>query len=203
MNPEHNYPIGRLLIRSRNGSLHACTASVINTSNENIGVTAAHCLVDNDRKTLDINSMSFSPGYNDGNEGPLGTVDPEGEGLNLQDYTGGLGWRFDIGNNTPTNVFGYPNSGDLMNCLKNSKQLCEWQGNTQQELENSIAINYIITGFDLGEGTIGGPFIFQYDRNTNLGYVYSVYKAYRNTYNESVASAFDVQTFCGLLLRLS
>ncbi|KAF0515140.1 serine protease [Gigaspora margarita] len=91
--------------------------------------------------------MSFSPGYNDGNEGPLGTVgieevavsytyllepsldvyglvkfkfiDPEGEGLNLQDYTGGLGWRFDIGNNTPTNVFGYPNSGDLMNCLKN------------------------------------------------------------------------------------
>ncbi|KAF0520953.1 hypothetical protein F8M41_016013 [Gigaspora margarita] len=34
-------------------------------------------------------------------------IDPNGGNARLQEYTGGLGWRFDIGNNPLTNVFGY------------------------------------------------------------------------------------------------
>ncbi|CAG8502105.1 hypothetical protein C2G38_2309177 [Gigaspora rosea] len=228
--PEYNYPIGRFSIRLPDGNDRICTASVINTANGNIGITAAHCLIDNNGETIDTNSMWFSPGYDNGTDGPLEIIevetvaipltflatdawndyalikfafnDPAEENETLQHYTGGLGWRFDVGNNTLTNLFGYPGSGNLENCTKDFEHICEWQGYTQLEQEVH-PFNYIISGLRLGEGASGGPLIFQYDRPINLGYIYSVHRAWRNDTNESVASIFDVFVFTGLLLNLS
>ncbi|RIB29717.1 hypothetical protein C2G38_997200 [Gigaspora rosea] len=158
VSPYHNYPIGRFLIRTGSNA-SSCTASVINTSNGNIGLTAARCLFDaNSGVPFNLSFLSFSPGYDNGTNGPLGAIpiagtavphayiitrksddyalvkfafsDPSGLDLTLQDYTGALGWRLDIGDNETTSIFGYPGNGDMENCAKNSKHLCEWQGNT-------------------------------------------------------------------------
>ncbi|KAF0548850.1 serine protease [Gigaspora margarita] len=230
VSPEYNYPIGRFSIRLPDGDDRICTASIINTANGNIGITAAHCLIDDNGEILDTNSMWFSPGYDNGTDGPLELIevedvavpltflvtdawndyalvkfafnDPAEENETLQHYTGGLGWRFDIGNNTLTNIFCYPLTGNLENCTKDGEHLCKWQGYTQLEQGNH-SFNYIISDIRLGVGASGGPLIFQYDRSINLGYVYSVHRAWRNDTNESIASIFDQLVFNGLLLQLS
>src|SRR6266511_1654779 len=46
-NNPHNYPIGRLFSTDSAGRPGICTASMINTENGNIGITAAHCLFNN------------------------------------------------------------------------------------------------------------------------------------------------------------
>ncbi|CAG8457741.1 7204_t:CDS:1 [Gigaspora rosea] len=225
VSPENNYPIGRLLIRLHNGNYGFCTASVINTENGNIGITSAHCLIDANGEEYDINFMRFSPGYDNGTNGPLGIIKVEDvaipfmfrltnywndyalvkfafnkENKTLQHYTGGLGWRFDVGNNTLTNIFGYPFTGNLENCIKDGVHLCEWEGYTQVEQKN-LSIHYVISGsIHLGKGVSGGPLIFQYDRAINLGYVYSVYRFWRNTSRESLA--FHPDVFNGLLSQL-
>src|SRR5687767_3956980 len=85
----------------------------------------------------------FSPGFNHGKDGPLGQIGPAKvvkvpdtflanndvddygllrfdfstrDGRNLQQVTGALGWKFNIGTNIPTTVFGYPESGNFDNC---------------------------------------------------------------------------------------
>ncbi|RIB21697.1 hypothetical protein C2G38_2140538 [Gigaspora rosea] len=223
VNPNINFPIGLLIIDIDNDTEQTCTASVINTENGNIGLTSAHCLINDNGTTFDPKDISFSPGY-DNQEGPLGTVNVEDfaipslhflepliedyalvkfaftdpNGARLQDHTGGLGWRFDIRNNTLTNVFGYSGSDDWVNCTKDGYHLCEWQGNVQDE-----EVFYIIDGIDLGKGASGSPMIFQYNRTENLGYVYSVYKGLiENTY-ESFAPVLDEDIFIQLVLRLS
>ncbi|KAF0520950.1 serine protease [Gigaspora margarita] len=226
MNPNLNFPIGRFLINLGNGSVLQCTASVINTTNGNIGLTSAHCLTKDDGTTFDLKDLSFSPGYDNQQEGPLGTInienlavpythlvdpdvkdyalvkfaftDPNKGNARLQDYTGALGWRFDIGNNTLTNVFGYPASGDMVNCTKDGKHLCVWQGNVQKD--NNY---YFIDDVNLGSGASGSPLIFQYNRNEHLGYVYAAHEAYVDETDESIAPIWDEQIFLGLLLKLS
>ncbi|KAF0520949.1 serine protease [Gigaspora margarita] len=195
VNPNLNFPIGRFLINLGNGSVLLCTASVINTTNGNIGLTSAHCLTKDDGTTFDLKDLSFSPGYDNQQEGPL---DPNKGNARLQDYTGALGWRFDIGNNTLTNVFGYPASGDMVNCTKDGKHLCVWQGNVQKD--NNY---YFIDDVNLGSGASGSPLIFQYNRNEHLGYVYAAHEAYVDETDESIAPIWDEQIFLGLLLKLS
>ncbi|RIB04358.1 hypothetical protein C2G38_2048486 [Gigaspora rosea] len=142
--PHYNYPIG-LFLSGNKSREEVCTASVINTANGNIGITAAHCLLNDDGKHYNLSFLSFSPGYN-GTNGPLEVLpvvataiphthlldpykddyalvrfafrDPYGGRKKLQDFTGALGWRFDIGNGEPTSVFGYPEGGDLKNCTR-------------------------------------------------------------------------------------
>src|SRR5438105_15037047 len=64
-NNPFNYPVGRLLFSDpKTGRAQSCTASMINTENGNIGITAAHCLFDNNGVVF--NYMSFSPGYDSG-----------------------------------------------------------------------------------------------------------------------------------------
>ncbi|CAG8496320.1 3901_t:CDS:2 [Gigaspora rosea] len=197
VNPESYFPIGPLFINLSEGLRSACTASVINTANGNIGLTSAHCLT-----THDPNDLIFSPGFDYGKEGPLGYIsveefaipythlkdpydddyalvkfafiDPNGENMRLQDYTGGLGWRFDVGNNTLTKVLGYPSSGDLVNCSKDGLHLSS-----------------------------GAPMLFQYNRNEDSGYVYTVHEGYINSTRDSIAPIWDEPIFLGLLLKLS
>ncbi|CAG8761125.1 18753_t:CDS:1, partial [Gigaspora rosea] len=53
---------------------------------------------------------------------------------------------------------------------------------------------------DLGDGASGSPFISQYDNETNLGYVYSVFCEYLSGSKLSVADIWDENLFLGLLL---
>ncbi|CAG8609152.1 42458_t:CDS:1 [Gigaspora margarita] len=218
----YNFPIGLFLIDD--DGIHVeddiCTASVINTENGNIGLTAAHCLYDTDGIPIDLDRLSFSPGYDDNDDGPLGAipisdtavpfvhmVDLETKDYALirfdfdrgkvQDYTGALGYRFDIEDDESTNAFGYPKNGDLENCPKDGEHLCEWQGNTEK------TDYYTISDVDLGDGVSGGPFISQYDRDENLGYAYAVYRGYDIQNNQGVAAIWDEITFNNLLLELT
>ncbi|CAG8525333.1 46537_t:CDS:2 [Gigaspora margarita] len=215
--------IGMIVIPSvaSNISYH-CTASVINTANGNIGLTAAHCL---HGILYDLKSLSFSPGYNETN-GPLGAIpvvdtaiphihlenpevddyalvrfafqDPNREGATLQDYTGALGWRFDIGDDEPTSVFGYPLHGDMEDCARDGEHLCKCQAIA--EMQESF---YAITNMYLGEGTSGSPFISQYDPETNLGYVYAMCDSFLDKHNYSIGDIWDEGIFLDLLLRIT
>src|SRR5207248_5135999 len=72
-NNPSNYPVGALLFsHPQTGEPDYCTASVINTENGNIGITAAHCLFNNDGIVYDY--IAFSPGYDRGINGPLGLI---------------------------------------------------------------------------------------------------------------------------------
>ncbi|CAG8487942.1 29047_t:CDS:1, partial [Gigaspora margarita] len=225
VNPNHNYPIRRFLTGNET-TIGVCTASVINTANGNIGLTAEHCLIDRDGKQYNLSFLSFSPGYDNETNGPLGAIpvedvaipythlvdprendyalvrfafkDPNRGGARLQDYTGALGWRFDIGNNELTCVFCYPVGGNLENCIRDSKHLCKWQGITKKR-QNF----YVIRNVDLGYAASGSPYISQYDTETNLGYAYTLMTRYINTSEVSVGKIWDENVFFGLLLRLT
>ena len=54
-----------MLFATKNNVDFTCTASVINTDDGNIGVTAAHCLYDHATR-LYFNNVMFSPGYDHG-----------------------------------------------------------------------------------------------------------------------------------------
>ncbi|KAF0508032.1 serine protease [Gigaspora margarita] len=222
VNPNHNYPIG--LFIADNGSVKKiCTASVINSKNGNIGLTAAHCLLDDDGNPWNLSSLSFSPGYDNGTNGPLGAIpvvdtampheylinpnkydyalvrfEFNQGGATLQEYTGALGWRFDIGNREPTSVYGYPDNGNFENCVHDGEHLCKWQGTTVKR-ENI----YIIVNLTAGSGASGGPLISQYDAKTNLGYAYAVIRGYLDGYNVSIGSIWDEIVFSDLLLRIT
>ncbi|CAG8747202.1 536_t:CDS:1 [Gigaspora margarita] len=221
VNPNHNYPIGRLFFADESEEI-SCTANVINTSNGNIGLTAAHCLLDDNGNPLNLSLISFSPGYDNRTNGPLGDIpvadiaiplqdnnndyalvrfafnDPDRRGARLQDYTGALGWRFDIGNIEQTSVFGYPGDGDMEDCARDGRHLCKWQGIT--ELYDTF---YSISNVDLGDGASGGPYISQYDIETNLGYVYAVFGVYLTGSKLSVADIWEENIFLGLLLSMT
>ncbi|CAG8767523.1 6528_t:CDS:1, partial [Gigaspora rosea] len=219
--PNHNYPIGLLL--TGNASIEdSCTASVINTSNGNIGLTAAHCLLDDEGNPWDLSFLSFSPGYDNQSNGTLGAIPVVATemppflanrhkydyalvrfefnhgGARLQDYTGALGWRFDIGNGEPTIMFGYPESGNIEDCANDGKHLCRWQGTTNKS-EIVFGINNLIPG----EGSSGGPFISQYNAETNLGYVYALMSGYFEIANISIASIWDKLVFLNLLSNIT
>src|SRR5439155_3975600 len=133
------------------GKLIACTASMINTENGNIGITAAHCLFDNNGVVY--GNMMFSPGFDSGIKGPLGFIPVEyvvvpreykgtfgppvydygmmrmhfndPRGFKLQQYTGANGWRLDVeGDQILTTIFGYPGNGGMPNCPNDGLHLC-------------------------------------------------------------------------------
>ncbi|KAF0528880.1 serine protease [Gigaspora margarita] len=182
VNPQHNYPIGHLYIDINATNYAYCTASKINTANRNIELTAMYCLVDEYGTPYKSDTLTFSPDKHDYALLRFEFEDPTGGNVRLQDYTGALGWRFNIQNNTPTNVFCYSKRGDLEGCPNDSEHLCEWQG----IVEIDDKYNFI-NDVDLGIGASGGPFIYQYDRNTTLGYVYTVFAEYTN-YSEAHTS---------------
>ncbi|RGB32855.1 hypothetical protein C1646_669823 [Rhizophagus diaphanus] len=217
-----NFPVG-MLFMSMNGKDFACTASVINTDDGNIGATAAHCLYDQVAKAYYQNVM-FSPGYNNGQPGPLGIVpiakmaitpeflnnnDDEFDwgmvlfnfnvgNLPLKYYTGGLGWAFQLGTNVPTTIQGYPDGGNLPNCPNNGQTLCMWQGETI--LANDY---YIVHDLQLGKGASGGPLITNYDPNLNLGLLYSNYASFDDLNDQLLGPIYDLVEFHALIGELT
>jgi V8-like Glu-specific endopeptidase len=213
-------PVGFLFMKDPNtGKQLGCTASVINTpQNGNVIATAAHCLFNgNGQQFTDI---EFSPGFNHGQDGPLGRIPaavvkvtdaflanndvddyglvrlnfqgPNGEPL--QDITGSLGYRFDIGNDVPTVIFGYPFGGDFEDCPNDGQTLCFWEGET--ELEQQFRV---ITDENLGTGASGGPWIWNYDPETNVGWLYSNSQAYDVNNDETVGPIYSEEDFNVLL----
>ncbi|CAB4378257.1 unnamed protein product [Rhizophagus irregularis] len=186
--------IGLLRFVKPDGSTDYCTATVIRTNNGNIAITAAHCIWD----IIDENwntDFYFFPGYNNGNPGSLGAVRAHTfsiwsdftkdetlydygfikfyyqDGRKLQDDTG----AFDCDFNVPpgeyqTTVFGYPYNSGEMDCPRDGQHLCEWQGNSF-EFPNNLPNYQWHRGIsiDVGSGSSGGPWIRNYDPNTNGG----------------------------------
>ncbi|CAG8722992.1 5928_t:CDS:1, partial [Funneliformis caledonium] len=208
-----------LLFMSKDGEDYTCTASVINTNDGNIGLTAAHCLFHHDTNSF-FDNIIFSPGYDNGQPGPLGNIpiakvvitneflhndDNEFDwgmmlfnfnwnGLSLKHFTGALGFRFNPGDNVPTTIRGYPNGGDLENCPNDGLHLCTWQGET-------IFANgyYIVHDLNIGEGASGGPLMMNYDPNTNLGQLYSNYASFDELNDQLLAPIYNPIQFQSLI----
>ncbi|CAG8799869.1 23877_t:CDS:1 [Gigaspora margarita] len=125
--------------------------------------------------------------------------DPNGGDATLQDYTGALGWRFDIGTGEPTSVYGYPSFSNFKDCPNDNKHLCKWQGITEK-FGNYF---YVIKNMIAGRGASGGPLISQYDTETNLGYVYALVRGYFDSCNVTIGSNWDEFIFSNLLLNLT
>ena len=225
-NNRHNYPIGRLFSTDSVGRLIACTASMINTENGNIGITAAHCLFDDDGTIF--NNMMFSPGYDSGIPGPLGLIPVEfvvvpseydgkvdgppvydygfirmnfndPNGYKLQQYTGANGWRLNVeGDDILTAIFGYPNGGDMPNCERDGKHLCAYVGNVKTR--DTL---YVIPGVELGNGASGSPFIVEFDTRRNLGYTYSNYASHNRNNNIDAGPRYNPVDFNNLLEYVS
>ncbi|CAG8787925.1 22231_t:CDS:2, partial [Dentiscutata erythropus] len=157
-----------------NDSVQSCTASIINTPNGNIGITAGHCLINSQGKAHQ--DLVFSPGYDHGQDSPLGHIpvavfqvtnkfrstcsddsdygimrfafeDPSGNNKPLQAHTGAYGWKINIGNNVQTTVVGYPYQGNIPN----------------------YGYYAITGGVNFGNGASGASWIWNYDTNTNVG----------------------------------
>ena len=221
-----NYPVGILFFsNSQTGRLETCTASMINTENGNIGITAAHCLFSSN--LIVHNNVMFSPGYDSGIHGPLGLIPVEyvvaspgysgnpndgpvydygmirmnfndPNGYKLQQYTGANGWRLNVeGDNILTTIFGYPEDGDTPNCPNDGFHLCAFVGNVK-----TSGTLYVIPGVDIGIGASGAPMTVGHNTR-NLGYTYSTFSAYRRRDNRSVGPRYNPVEFNNLLARVS
>lgn len=193
--------VGLLNIVKTDGSDDDCTASVIGTNNGNIAITAAHCLWDHTLQTWNA-ELSFYPGYNNNQPGRVGKVNAfkafiwgdfknditrfdygfikfyYPDGRKLQDDTGAFDYDLVLPQgNVPATVFGYPNdnSGGFVGCPKDGQHLCEWQGDSfdfASTLPNYSWYRGI--NVDVGYGSSGGPWLRNYDPNTNAGNVMGI-----------------------------
>ncbi|CAG8845827.1 13002_t:CDS:1, partial [Gigaspora margarita] len=187
------FPIGKLSMVSQSGFQTTCTASVINTEDGNIGLTAGRCLIDSNFQ--DYENMTFSPGFNNGTDGVLGKfpvigyvlpkaykesrnklfnwglIKFDNSSLNssqpLQYFTGALGYDFEVVNSTNTTVQGYPNGGQFPNCMNIGYELCTWEG-----VSTLIPGNFTTIPIYVGDdGGYGAPYMTNF--NGSLGTLYS------------------------------
>jgi V8-like Glu-specific endopeptidase len=205
--------VGRYFFHDRNDNQdHYCTASVINTSNGNIGITAAHCLYGNG---FLYSNTAFCPGYNNAVcdfgikfviEVALyeETVDFYHDygmikfGVNsgkLQDETGYFNWDANQGDDVDVTIFGYPGDGQ-MDCARNTNVLCKWYGhsNTTDDVR--------VVPIGLGNGSSGGPWVRDYDENTiNSGWVVGTTSVLGDDISSS--SKYKYDDFVNLINELS
>jgi len=173
-----------------NGARYLCSGSVVNAPNGDCVVTAGHCMFDYATQSWASNWI-FVPQYLQGSR-PLGSfawrematlrgwtdnqdynydigivlVNPNEDGQHIQDVAGGLGITINPAH-ALTHSFGYPvnmQSGETMsNCIGTSFTptiLSEFSG---------LGLSCRMTC-----GSSGGPWIHEYDTNTQLGQQISV-----------------------------
>ncbi|RIB14353.1 hypothetical protein C2G38_2096099 [Gigaspora rosea] len=63
----------------------------------------------------------------------------------------------------------------MPNCPKDGEHLCSWQGNTF-DFDKNLPNNTFYSGIpiEVGDGSSGGPWIRDYDPNTNTGVITGV-----------------------------
>ncbi|CAG8516919.1 1553_t:CDS:2, partial [Acaulospora colombiana] len=188
-----SFPIGKLFMRDKrddNDEPFFCTASVINTENGNIGLTAAHCLY-NPITQNPFHDIMFSPGYDHGQPGPLNLIPVDEaikanafdwailrfgfnkDGQPLQDFTGSLGLSFNVGDYFATTILGYPDGGEA-------------------DLANDY---YVMHDLDLGPGASGSPCLMFHNSNTNLGWMYSNYAYFDDEQQDGLAPIYNSTEF--------
>jgi len=173
----HGTPaVGALFSTTSSGGLgnHFCTASVVQSPQEDLVLTAAHCVSNR------VGTIEFAPGYQDGVT-PYGVwtvskvivdqawtssasinddvafliIAPSKDGEHIQNVTGAERLRFGQPASLPVQVIGYPDGQDL-------PVIC--QGRTSVPLPHQLE-------FDCGaytNGTSGGPFLLN-DVGTGAG----------------------------------
>jgi V8-like Glu-specific endopeptidase len=160
--------VGALFTTTASGGLgnHFCTASVVRSPQQDLAVTAAHCM-----QNVSAGAVDFVPGYHDGSA-PYGiwpvtravvdqawsssasidddvaflVINPARRGVTLQAVTGADRIAFGKLGRLPVQVIGYPDSQD-------QPLICH--GRTRVPMPHQLE-------FDCGsytEGTSGGPFL--------------------------------------------
>ncbi|RGB24406.1 hypothetical protein C1646_676398 [Rhizophagus diaphanus] len=197
-------PYGKLFFHNTgDGKNYACTASVIRTDNGNIGLTAAHCIYNQNNNWS--SNMVFCPGFQNG-ECPVsipvkgGTVEVVNNkyyydyGMikfnydqgKLQDKTGCFDWDTNPGD-TVNNItaIGYPVNGEIENCKKDGNSLCQWSGSSFR----SGSFRYV--PINTGSGSSGGPWIRNYNNKTQTGWVIGNTSASSNGSSNSPIYSYD------------
>jgi V8-like Glu-specific endopeptidase len=168
---------------------HYCSGSVVDSQTGDIVITAAHCVYDTSAGAY-VNSLAFVPGYHDGQE-PYGiwtpskivvpqqwidSGDPDydvafivvhqpGSSDRIQDQVGADELGLNPSYTGLVQVVGYPGTTEQpVTCTDNMKEL----GPTQLEFD--------CPGFP--DGTSGGPFLADVDRQTGQGTVVGVIGGY-------------------------
>ncbi|CAB4428358.1 unnamed protein product [Rhizophagus irregularis] len=177
-------PYGKLFFHNTgDGKDYFCTASVIRTENGNIGLTAAHCIYDQNNNWS--SNMVFCPGFENG-ECPVsipvkggsvevvngkyyydyGMIEFNYDQGKLQDKTGCFDWDTNPGETVnDITVIGYPINGEIENCKKDGSSLCQWSGSSFR----SGSFRYV--PINTGSGSSGGPWIRTYDSKSQTGWV--------------------------------
>ncbi|CAG8694203.1 10035_t:CDS:1, partial [Gigaspora margarita] len=194
--------VGKLFFKS-SGKDHSCTASVIDTSDGNTGITAAHCLYFKGEYSVNV---IFAPGYNNGNPSALGTIPVTGLSVSksyieswadddyaaikfdypgkLQLQTGCFGWGLTPSSPVSIAIFGYPYNGD-MNCIKDGNNCCVWRGYATLEYPFGTTENpEWHVSLRIGSGASGGPWVMKNNLPNYLGYLIGVTDFYLGEHNE-------------------
>jgi V8-like Glu-specific endopeptidase len=170
-----------------NGRNYLCSGSVVAASNRDAVITAGHCVYDYDLKIW-ASSFIFVPQYTSGSA-PYGSwvarhittltswayyqdynsdvgmvlMHPNTNGQHIQQFTGGLGIKWNGGKSVYIHAFGYPKNmanGEMMSaCTASSTASVGISG------FNGVQIVCGMTG-----GASGGPWIQEYNTVTMLGY---------------------------------
>lgn len=169
---------------------HYCSGSVVDSQTGDIVITAAHCVYDTSAGAY-VNGITFVPGYHDGQQ-PYGAWTPskilvpqqwidsgdpdydvafvivhqQGPSDRIQDQVGADELGLNPSYTGLAQVVGYPGATEQpVTCTDNIKEL----GPTQLEFD--------CPGFP--DGTSGGPFLENVDRQTGQGTVVGVIGGYQ------------------------
>ncbi|HEX3779064.1 MAG TPA: trypsin-like peptidase domain-containing protein [Pseudonocardiaceae bacterium] len=184
---------------------HFCSASVVNSPQGDLVLTAAHCIYDPTEGDYDTDIV-FIPDYHDGQE-PYGVwvpsqlivdprwisdsdqdldfgfmvVRPSSTGASLQSVTGANQLGTSMGFDLPVQVTGYPDgASEPVTCSTTSSQADTYQ------------MRFDCDGFP--SGTSGSPWVTDIDPQTGLGTVVGVIGGYEeggDTPQVSYSSYFD------------
>jgi V8-like Glu-specific endopeptidase len=200
VNPGSRLAVGALF----SGDGHYCSASVVDSPNGNLVLTAAHCVHEGAGGGAYTN-VTFEPGYHDG-IAPFGawavsqifvapgweatsdpdldfaflTVRQDGNSATLQNLTGANHLGVDRGYTNTVTLTGYPDSADApVTCQDTTAQ----QGAHQMQIS--------CRGFP--QGTSGAPWVLDADPATDLGTVVGVIGGFESGGDDDVSysSYFD------------
>ncbi|RIB27962.1 hypothetical protein C2G38_2028936 [Gigaspora rosea] len=202
----HLLTVGKLFF-TLSGKARVCTASVIDTSDGNTGITAAHCLYSKEGEYS--TNVIFAPGYNNGKPSALGKIRVIGLNVpksfikwrvddyavikfdypgKLQLQTGSFAWGLTPPSPVSIAIFGYPYNGAIVNCPKDGKNCCVWRGySTLEFLEFTKSTLAWRVPLNIGSGASGGPWVIKNNPPNYLGYLIGVtafHNRKKGIYNE-------------------